>query len=309
VSKRNVLRVVVFLSLGLTMIVVARKGSAQQLIMKGEFGMKAGAQAPPGFYAGMFGAINWNDELKGPDGRSVPSEGGSLNQYLFGPLLIWVTDLKVLGANYGMMAAIPFANTTVDFPRFFTQSSSGFDISQLWIVPVQLGWHLDRADLIFQYAFYPPTGRYSPGASNNTGLGMWCNELALLSTVYFDKGKNWHLSASAFYDINSKKKDIDWTQGNPFTLMWGLGANYGSGDSLFKGWGGVAGYAQWQVTSTSGADVPRVVQDNKAQIYGIGPELTTLQGALTIRYFWNFGGVYTLQGHGLYVQFVMPIKL
>jgi hypothetical protein len=309
VISRTSWRTLIGLAVGLTLVLGPQAARAQQLIIKGEFGLKAGTQAPPGFYAGMFGAINWNDELKDRNGQSVPSEGGSLNQYLFGPLLMWVTDAKILGANYGVMAAIPFANTTVDFPRFFTQSSSSFDLSQLWIVPVQLGWHLDRADLIFQYAFYPPTGRYSPGASNNTGLGMWCNELSVLSTVYFDEAKNWHLAASAFYDINSKKKDIDWTQGNPFTLMWGVGGNYGSGQSLFKGWGGVAGYAQWQVTSTSGQDVPRVVQDNKAQIYGIGPELTTLQGALTIRYFWQFGGVYSLQGHGLYVQFAMPIKL
>jgi hypothetical protein len=308
-DKRSFARYLPLLALGLSLGLAPGDAAAQQLIIKGEFGMKAGAQPPPGFYAGMFGAINWNDELKGPKGNGVPSEGGSLNQYLFGPLLMWVTDAKILGANYGAMAAIPFANTTVDFPRFYTESSSGFDISQLWIVPVQLGWHFDQADLIFQYAFYPPTGRYSPGASNNTGLGMWCNELALLSTVYIDKAKTWHVSASAFYDINGKKKDIDWTQGDPFTLMWGLGADYGSGKSLFKGWAGVAGYAQWQVTSTSGRDVPRVVQDNKSQIYGIGPEFTTLQGALTVRYFWQFGGVYSLQGKTLYVQFAMPIKL
>ena len=308
-NRRQSTRTLAVLVFGFALGLAPGRAAAQQLIIKGEFGLKAGTQPPPGFYAGMFGAINWNDELRGPDGRSVPSEGGSLNQYLFGPLLSWVTDLKVFGGNYGALLAVPFANTTVDFPRFYTESSTGMALSQLWVVPVSIGWHFDQADLIFQYAFYPPTGRYSPGASNNTGLGMWCNELALLSTVYFDKAKTWHVSASAFYDINGKKKDIDWTQGDPFTLMWGVGGNYGSGKSLFKGWGGVAGYAQWQVTSTSGADVPRFVQDNKATIYGIGPEFTTLQGALTIRYFWQFGGVYSLQGSGLYVQFVMPVKL
>jgi len=307
-DNRSFARYLPVLTLGLALGLAPGNATAQQLLIKGEFGLKAGTQAPPGLYVGMFGAINWNDQLKGPDGRSVPSQDGSLNQYLFGPLVSWVTDLKVLGGNYGALVAVPFANTTVDFPRFSTESSSGFGLSQLWVVPVSIGWHFQQADMIFQYAFYPPTGRYSPGAPNNTGLGMWCNELSLLSTVYFDKAKDWHLAASVFYDINGKKKDIDWTQGDPFTLMWGLGGNYGSGE-IFKGWAGVAGYAQWQVTSTSGADVPRVVQDNKAQIYGIGPEFTTLQGALTIRYFWQFGGVYSLQGRGLDVQFVMPIKL
>ena len=306
-NKRSFARFLPALVLG-TALGLAGEAAAQQLLIKGEFGLKAGSQAPPGFYAGMFGAIEWNDELKSPKGSSVPSEGGSLNEYIFGPLLSWVTDVKILGGNYGMLLAVPFANTTVDFPRFQTEGSSGMGLSQLWVVPVSIGWHFPQDDMIFQYAFYAPTGRYSPGAPNNTGLGMWCNELSVLNTVYFDKAKDWHLTTSLFYDINSKKKDIDWTQGDPLTLMYGLGRNYGSGKSLFKGWAGVAGYAQWQVTSTSGRDVPRVVQDNRAQIYAIGPEFTTLEGAFTIRYFWQFGGVYSLQGSGLYVQFVMPLK-
>jgi hypothetical protein len=118
--------------------------------------------------------------------------------------------------------------------------------------------------------------------------------------------RRWHASASLFYDINSKKKDIDWTTGNPFTLMWGLGGNYEFG-KLFKGWAGVAGYSQWQVTSTQGASVPLFVSANKTQINAVGPEFTTLQGALTIRYFWQFGGKFSTQGRGLYAMFVLPI--
>lgn len=40
--------------------------------------------------------------------------------------------------------------------------------------------------------------------------------------------------------------------------------------------------------------------------FAIGPEFTTLQGALTIRYFWQFGGSFSTQGSGLYAQFVYP---
>src|SRR5262249_41089686 len=106
---------------------------------------------------------------------------------------------------------------------------------------------------------------------------------------------------------NSKKKGIDWTTGNPLTFMGGIGRNYGEKASLLSGWVGVAGYGQWQVTSTTGASVPQVVQLNKTTIYGVGPERTTLQGALTIRYFWQYGGKFSTQGQGLYVQFVMPL--
>ena len=162
-------------------------------------------------------------------------------------------------------------------------------------------------DVTFHYAFYAPTGRYEVGAPDNTSLGMWANEFSLRATAFFDKDRQWHGSASLFYDINSKKSGQDWTTGNPFTYMWGIGRNYGDPHGLFSGWAGLAGYAQWQVTSTTGADAPLIVRQNRTSIYSVGPEFTTLQGALTVRYFWQFGGKFSTQGQGLYVQFAMPV--
>ncbi len=316
-NGRSPSRILFVLVLGLALGLAADRASAQQLILKGEFGLKAGTMAPPGLYAGMMFAPSWANALKEPDGNSLPSNGGSFNQYPFAPLVSYVSKFKLLGANYGAMLAVPFTDATIDFPRLNVGGSTGTALSQLWVVPFLLGWHFTQADLTFHYAFYAPTGRYTPGATNNTGLGMWCNEFSLRGTVFFDQAKTAHVSASLFYDINSNKTgsvvdpngnimNFDWKTGNPFTLMWGVGGDYGSG-KLFKGWAGVAGYAQWQVTSTTGADVPQFIKDNKTQIYALGPELTTLQGALTIRYFWQFGGKFSTQGSGLYLQFVMPI--
>jgi len=59
--------------------------------------------------------------------------------------------------------------------------------------------------------------------------------------------------------------------------------------------------------STTGLDAPLIVRENKSQINGVGPEFTTLQGALTIRYFWEFGGKFTTRGQGLWVMFAMPL--
>jgi hypothetical protein len=39
----------------------------------------------------------------------------------------------------------------------------------------------------------------------------------------------------------------------------------------------------------------------------VGREITTVQGALTIRCFWQFGGPFATQGRGLYAEFVFPI--
>lgn len=293
---------------------VAGNASAQQLIIKGMYGMKAGTMPDPGLYVGMFGDIAWYDEIKTGSGDTI--HGPKLTPELFGPLVMWVSTYKIFGADYGAMAAVPFANFRVQLPLLGgSQAQTGLDLSQLWVVPLSLGWHIKDplplspggADITFHYAFYAPTGRYTPGAPNNTSLGMWSNELSARLTAYFDKNRDWHGSAALFYDINSKKKDQDWTTGNPFTFMGGIGRNWGAKDSLLSGWAGISGYGQWQVTSTTGVDAPDILKLNKSHIYGIGPELTALQGALTIRYFWEYGGKATVQGQTLYVQFAMPL--
>jgi hypothetical protein len=290
------------LALGISLVAAASNG--QQLIIKGEYGLMSGTMAPPGFYVGAIGSGAFADELVGPDGKAA--DGPQLDQWAFGPLVQWVSPFKILGADYGVATIVPFANIQIDFPRLDVTGSTGVALSQLYVSPLNLGWHFPQFDMTFTYAFYPPTGRYTAGAPNNTGLGMWCNEFQLRGTVFFDAAKNWHLSTGVFFDLNGKKQDLDWKTGNPLTVMYGLGANYGCG-KLFKGWLGVAGYGQWQVSDTTGRDAPLPARLNKTEIYGIGPEFTTLQGALTFRYFWQFGGKFTTRGQGFFVQFAMPL--
>jgi hypothetical protein len=47
------------------------------------------------------------------------------------------------------------------------------------IAPISFGWHFARADATTGYTIFMPTGRYTDGARDNTGLGMWGHELAV----------------------------------------------------------------------------------------------------------------------------------
>ena len=49
----------------------------------------------------------------------------------------------------------------------------GFALADTWFQLANLGWHLPRADCWAGYAFMAPTGRYTPGATNNVGSGYW----------------------------------------------------------------------------------------------------------------------------------------
>ena len=204
---------------------------------------------------------------------------------------------------------MPFANIRIDFPRLDVSGSTGVALSQLLRLAGQRAdGTFPRFDMIFSYAFYAPTGRYTAGAANNTGLGMWCNEFSLRGTAFFDAAKNWHASLSTFFDINGKKQDLDWKTGNPLTLMYGLRPELRREQHVCSRAGSVLPDTLSGRSPTRPVPMRLVfVRRNRTEVYGIGPELAALQGALTVRYFWQFGGKFTTRGSGLYVQFAMPL--
>jgi hypothetical protein len=82
------------------------------------------------------------------------------------------------------------------------------------ITPINLGWHGKRADSTAGYTIFVPTGRYTDGANDNTGLGMWGHELSVGTTVYLSESRQWHAATLATFDFQSKKEDSETKVGN-----------------------------------------------------------------------------------------------
>ncbi len=76
--------------------------------------------------------------------------------------------------------------------------AGGGGVADLFVTPIAIGWHLKRADLQVQEGMMLPTGRYTPGASNNVGTGYFGNHLLTGETVYITKNKG--TSANLFTD-------------------------------------------------------------------------------------------------------------
>jgi len=74
------------------------------------------------------------------------------------------------------------------------------------------------------YGLYPPTGRFQDGADNNTGLGMWAQEVLLGTTVFLNETRTWHAATTATLDFQSEKKDSSTKVGNILNLEGGVGA-------------------------------------------------------------------------------------
>jgi hypothetical protein len=276
--------------------------------IKGDQGLKAGTQAPPDIYYGA--PLYWygSDTIKDREGRTFSTTGG-LDMFLGGPLVNVVTTKKLLGANYGFAAVLPFANLRLELPRFGDDSGAG--VSDLYVQPFNLGWHSSRADVLTGYGFFAPTGRYSAGADDNTGLGMWGHEVFAGTTVFFDEKKAWHAATTGALEFHSGKQDSDAQVGTLLTLEGGFGRDFLMGAASV----GLSYYAQWKLTEDTLTGLPGVLVRGKNRVAGLGPEVTvpiatkqTVYGFVTARYQWEMGARTTTQGDALTLLLVLPLK-
>ena len=170
--------------------IAARPATAQLNTqhVKGAVGLKAGSQPPPHTYviAPIWYIYN-TDEVKDRDGNTLPVSA-SLNSQFFAGGISVVTTKKILGGFYGFQVLFPAgANNRIQGTEIDRNPGAGLTDSV--IQPISLGWHGKRADAIVGYSLFVPTGRYTDGASDNTGLGMWGNELSFGTTVYLNEAK------------------------------------------------------------------------------------------------------------------------
>jgi hypothetical protein len=134
--------------------------------------------------------------------------------------------------------------------------AGGGGLADLWVQPIGLGWHLKRADLQVSEGLMLPTGRYTPGASDNVGTGYFGNHLMTGTTVYITKNKGTSANLFTDWEVHGARAGTNGTNKTPgqaFTMEWGLGQVL----PLKKNFSqllqiGLIGYDQWQVTANGG---------------------------------------------------------
>lgn len=243
----------------------------------GAMGLQSGTQTPentlsvyiPGYFysASSLRNANGDKSIANPDlTMSITGAGAS-----------YVSDFKILGANYGATVLLAFAANTIQGNSTDVHNSLAFTDS--YIQPLQLGWHNKRADFVFSYQMYLPTGKFTAGASDNSGLGMFMNEFSAGTTLFFNDKKTFHFSALASYEINGKKKDTDIKTGDILSVEGGLGKTFYVMDgtnpmpkSIINA--GLIYYLQYKMTSDKiPVPVIGVVEGHKDRVGGIGAEI------------------------------------
>jgi hypothetical protein len=238
----------------------------------GSLGLQSGTQAPPGIYVGNLLWIYPTSTVKDSHGNTI-NQRGSLTSTLDGIVLSGVTNWKFLGANYGASVIIPFISNRLQFDSL--NVNTGMAFTDMIVSPVQLGWHRKRADFLAAYNIYIPTGRYSAGGTDNTGLGMVGNEFSVGSTLFLDDEKRWSLSGNFALEFHTDKRGTDINVGDMATVQGGLGKAYyhkvdGPIPMIMNL--GVDYYAQFKITGDSGSDIPPALRGFQDRVFGIGPE-------------------------------------
>jgi hypothetical protein len=277
--------------------------------IKGDIGLKSGSQPPPGVYFAVPLYFYSADAVKDRVGREILT--GSLDATIFGAALNVVTTRKVLGGNYGFLVVLPWANNRAQGVEDF-DADPGTGLTDMFIRPVDLGWHTPRADFSVAYGLYLPVGRYEHGAANNTGLGMWGHEILVGTTAYLNEARSLHAATTATFTFQSRKKDSETKVGNILNLEGGIGADFLKGGLVT----GLAYYGTFKLTDDQfDSRLPAVLIRDKNRVWGLGPEVTlalaskkAVYGFVTARYQWELGARTSTEGGAWNLMLTVPLK-
>lgn len=281
----------------------------------GDIGMEAGTQAPPSLSIAIPLYFYNASALKKSNG-SISHVNPDLNTFITGVGISYVSNLKILGANYGASVLLPFAQNRIE--GNVISSKSSFAFSDTYFQPIQLGWHTKRADFLATYSLYMPTGKYVKGDDNNSGLGIWGNEFAAGTTLYFDPQRSFNFSTLLSYEFNSKKKNTDIKPGDLLSIEGGLSktflllkANTSAPSSIAKV--GMVYYMQYKTSSDQIPAADQMFTGSKDHIYALGAEgnifLIKPQLSFGLRWLAEVGAVNRFQGNTLFITIAKAFSL
>lgn len=298
--KKLDLSLAALISLTVFLICGAAPGFAAQRYPAGVEGGKCGTVPPPGFHARFYYVNASYDQLKNNDGNDIPI-GFDLDIAGYVPRLIYITDKKLFGADWGMNVTLPITDIHMQqTARGFDESSSG--IGDIQFGPMLLGWHKPRYDVGFGLALIVPIGKYDKDRPLNHGLGYYSTQLTLGGTYHFDDQKSLSASVLTRTIYNFENSDTNQQKGMEFAAEWGVTKNFRIGKMIVRP--GIVGFGHWDISDHDGY----ANDDLRYQKYGIGAEVnlmwlppTKLQ--LNLRALTEFGAENAPQGN----QIVMTL--
>lgn len=282
--------------------------------MPGQMGLNAGIMPSPGFsYINI--TVNYKaGAFNGPAGSPI-SVTGTYDVWAVENIFYFVPGQKFLGATIGGMLLFPTGATgsldaDISNPNLpdLSAAGGGGGLADLYIQPIGLGWHLKRADIQVMDAVFIPTGRYSPGASNNVGTGYFGNHLQSGWTLYITKNKGTSANYFTDWEVHGSRagtNDTSKTPGQAFTQEWGLGQILPLKKNMTQLLQlGVIGYDQWQVTDNGGTipvgpiTAPASLLPHYS-VHAVGGQLTYIAPVKNLALYFKYEHEYQAYSHTL----------
>jgi hypothetical protein len=221
------------------------------------------------------------------------------------PTFIWVTKQKLFGAKYGMFIQPYFGyekikveadlDASVDpmlevrgygirlpgqeAKRSVSKSSSRFDIGDMYVQPIWLGWSGNHYDLAFDYGFFAPTGGYNKNNLVNIGKGFWSHIMQVGGLYYPNPNKSTALMGQWTYELNGCMHGQDIRPGDNIIFEYGLSQYLTTWLEI-----GFMGFDIWEVTQDHGMQATG--KNAKDQDHAIGAMISVwpIQNKLNVSF-------------------------
>ena len=307
-GRRNYWVMLVLLSFGNVATYAQLKGDH----ILGDVGLNAGTQPPPSLT--VFVPLYGYDASRLADSNGdIINRHPDMNAYIVGLGGIIVTNLKIAHANYSASILLAWAADRIEGNAIQDKSSLAF--SDIYVQPVELGWHAPRADYIVGYGLYIPTGKYEWNGEGNSGLGMWGHELSAGGTWFFDDNKSLSFSTVAFYETHSKKRGTEVRVGDLVTLEGGINKTFykkiSGATTPMPISAGVVYYMQWKVTDDQIPIANTVFTGTKDHLYAMGLEINALHPktftSLSLRWLGEFGAKNRFEGNTFFITIAQAL--
>ncbi len=284
----------------------------------------AGAVPPPGFYFLDYVYYYNADTMKDDSGDDIEAfDDVSVVANVF--RFLWMSDKKILGADYGMHAFVPILGTDLNFkvPVGPEASRSYDDTSVPYVIysPFILAWHLQEGKLHIVTSLadiYIPTGQ-DDGNMASVGKNFWTIEPVIGITYMLD---SWEFSAKFMYDFNTTQDDCptvygvepDRDPGQEFHFDYSV--SYAVNPSFRLG---VNGYYYIQTTDDSYdldgipmtlqfpsvADLLRADEGYRSTVFAVGPGIWYNHQNMffSLRNQWEMGAENKTEGYNIWAKF------
>lgn len=216
-----------------------------------------------GFTLRMYNSFYTADSYKDNNGNSIGDF--DLNKYMMTLRGYYMTNWDLLGARYGFSIGVPIGYNRLTVGRF---ENDNFNFGDMYVEPIILKWSGTNYDIVASGGVYIPTGDYKDTQATSVGYGYWGGLVSLGANYYITEMKDWFLSATVRYEINSEARNTDWQPGDVFHAEYSVNKQFdlSETDRIVLG---IGGYTKVQTGEDSGFSP--FVTSNKEFVTAVGP--------------------------------------